>query len=177
VVNELFEAAASAEPPSRLRDRPDRGSCCHGTPARKRRAFLTVRGRTCDGPRFSDRVVLLNDPSTVPYGPKEMTDKQNPSQIHIAFDTNLAFVKESEDRLISRKLGQLIVERSKIRRPQVSWYLLEPVSKSSEEHNEAGELDKAEEVLGVILPADEDAALPLDPSEEALDQPASHVAA
>ena len=54
---------------------------------------------------------------------------------------------------------------------------LEPISKSSEEDNEAGELDKAEEVLGVILPADEDAALPLDPSEEALDEPASHVAA
>ena len=54
---------------------------------------------------------------------------------------------------------------------------LEPISKSSEEDNEAGELDKTEEVLGVILPADEDAALPLDPSEEALDQPASHVAA
>src|SRR5689334_15570485 len=52
--------------------------------------------------------------------------------------------------------------------------LLEPISKSSEEDNEAGELDEAEEVLGVILPADEDAALPLDPSEEALDEPASH---
>jgi hypothetical protein len=52
---------------------------------------------------------------------------------------------------------------------------VEPISKSSEEDNEAGELDKTEEVLGVILPADEDAALPLDPSEEALDEPASHV--
>jgi hypothetical protein len=52
---------------------------------------------------------------------------------------------------------------------------LEPISKSSEEDNEAGELDEAEEVLGVILAADEDAALPLDPSEEALDEPASHV--
>ena len=54
---------------------------------------------------------------------------------------------------------------------------LEPISKSSEEDNEAGELDKTEDVLGVILPADEDAALPLDPSEEALDEPAPHVAA
>ncbi|MGB6285259.1 MAG: toll/interleukin-1 receptor domain-containing protein, partial [Xanthobacteraceae bacterium] len=43
--------------------------------------------------------------------------------------------------------------------------ILEPISKSSEEDKEAGELDKAEEVLGVILPADKDAALPLDPSE------------
>jgi hypothetical protein len=56
-----------------------------------------------------------------------MTDKRNPSQIHVAFDTNFAFVKDAEDRLITQKLGQLIVERSKIRRPQVSWYLLDIV--------------------------------------------------
>ena len=54
---------------------------------------------------------------------------------------------------------------------------LEPISKSSEEDNEAGELDKAEEVLSVILPADEDATLPLYPGEEALDEPAPHVTA
>jgi hypothetical protein len=52
---------------------------------------------------------------------------------------------------------------------------LEPISKSSEEDNEAGELDETEEVLGVVLPADQDAALPLYPSEEALDEPASRV--
>jgi hypothetical protein len=55
--------------------------------------------------------------------------------------------------------------------------VVEPISKSPEEDDEAGELDKTEEVLGVILPADEDAALPLDPGEEALDEPASHIAA
>ena len=54
---------------------------------------------------------------------------------------------------------------------------LEPISKSSEEDNEAGELDKAEEVLSIVLPADEDATLPLYPGEEALDQPAPHIAA
>ncbi len=37
---------------------------------------------------------------------------------------------------------------------------VEPISKSPEEDNKAGELDKAEEVLGVVLPADEDATLP-----------------
>ena len=47
---------------------------------------------------------------------------------------------------------------------------LEPISKSSEEDNEAGELDKAEEVLSVVLPADEYATLPLYPGEEALDE-------
>ena len=54
---------------------------------------------------------------------------------------------------------------------------LEPISKSPEEDNEAGELDETEEVLGVVFPPDQDAALPLDPGEEALDEPASHVAA
>jgi hypothetical protein len=54
---------------------------------------------------------------------------------------------------------------------------LEPISKSSEEDDEASELDKAEEVLGVVLPTDQDAVLPLYPGEEALDEPASHIAA
>ena len=45
---------------------------------------------------------------------------------------------------------------------------LEPVSKSPEEDNEAGELNKAKEVLGVVLPTDEDAPLPLYPSEQPL---------
>ena len=42
---------------------------------------------------------------------------------------------------------------------------------------EAGELDKAEEVLSVVLPADEYATLPLYPGEEALDEPAPLVTA
>src|SRR6266478_4667146 len=54
---------------------------------------------------------------------------------------------------------------------------LEPISKSFEEDDEAGKLDKAEEIVGVVLPANEDPALPLNPGEEALDEPASHVAA
>src|SRR4029077_6172386 len=54
---------------------------------------------------------------------------------------------------------------------------LEPISKSSEEDHEAGELYKAEEVLGVVLPADEDATLPLYPSEEPLDEPSPRVTA
>src|SRR5262245_38555542 len=49
---------------------------------------------------------------------------------------------------------------------------LEPISKSLEENNEAGELNEAKEVLWMIFPADEDSALPLDPGEEAFDQPA-----
>jgi len=58
------------------------------------------------------------------------------------------------------------------------WYLcLEPVSKSPEEDNEASELYEAEEVLGIVFPTDEDAALPLNPSKEALHEPASHIAA
>ena len=54
---------------------------------------------------------------------------------------------------------------------------LEPISKLSEQDNEAGELDTAEEVLSVEFPADEYAALPLYPGKETLDEPASHIAA
>ena len=51
---------------------------------------------------------------------------------------------------------------------------LEPVAKSFEKDNEGG---KAEEIAGVVFPANEDPALPLNPGEEALNEPASHVAA
>ena len=54
---------------------------------------------------------------------------------------------------------------------------LEPISKSPEEDTEASELYETEEVLGVVFPTDEDAALPLNPSKEALHEPASHIAA
>jgi hypothetical protein len=54
--------------------------------------------------------------------------------------------------------------------------LLEPISKSSEEEDKAGELDESKEVLGVVFPADENAALPLDPRKEAFDEPAAHIA-
>ena len=53
---------------------------------------------------------------------------------------------------------------------------LEPISKSPEEDSEAGELNKAQEILGVVLPADEYSALPLHPGEEALNDPAAHMA-
>jgi hypothetical protein len=53
---------------------------------------------------------------------------------------------------------------------------LEPISKSPEEDNEAGELNKAQEILGMVLPTDEDSALPLDPGEEALNEPVTHIA-
>src|SRR5262249_12351156 len=56
-----------------------------------------------------------------------------------------------------------------------SLQVLEPVSKSPEEDNEAGELNKAQEVLVVVLPADEEPALPLDPGEKALNEPAAHM--
>src|SRR5215475_7186255 len=54
---------------------------------------------------------------------------------------------------------------------------LEPISKPFEEDHETCKLDKAEEIVGVVLPANEDPALPLNPGEEALNEPASHVAA
>src|SRR5436190_13291616 len=70
--------------------------------------------------------------------------------------------------------------RARVERPAGrgnSYSSLEPISKSPEEDNEASELYEAEEVLGVVFPTDEDAALPLNPSKEALHEPASHIAA
>ena len=55
--------------------------------------------------------------------------------------------------------------------------LLEPISKLPEQDNEASELNESEEVLGVVFPTDEETALPLDPGEEALDEPAPRVTA
>src|SRR5262245_61849665 len=52
---------------------------------------------------------------------------------------------------------------------------LEPISKLPEGDNEASKLNKTQKVLGVKFPSNEDATLPLYPSEEALDQPASLV--
>ena len=54
---------------------------------------------------------------------------------------------------------------------------LEPISKLPEEDDEASKLNKTQKVLGVKFPSNEDATLPLYPSEEALDQPASLVSA
>ena len=52
---------------------------------------------------------------------------------------------------------------------------LEPISKLPEEHGDAGQLHKAQEIGGVVLPADEQPPLPLQPGKEALDKPASFV--
>ena len=52
---------------------------------------------------------------------------------------------------------------------------LEPISKSSEEDDETGELHEAKEVLRIKLLADKNAALPLNPGEEPFDQPASGI--
>ena len=42
------------------------------------------------------------------------------------------------------------------------WYNTRTYLKSPKEDNKAGELGKAEEVLGMVLPANQDPALPLD---------------
>src|SRR3974377_771639 len=52
---------------------------------------------------------------------------------------------------------------------------LKPISKSFEEAREAGELHEAKEVLRIKLPADKNAALPLNPGEEPFDQPAPRI--
>src|SRR5213595_3552225 len=52
---------------------------------------------------------------------------------------------------------------------------LEPISKLLQEHGDRCQLHNTQEVGGVILPADQQAALPLQPGEEPLDEPATVV--
>ena len=54
-------------------------------------------------------------------------------------------------------------------------FSLEPISKSFEEDDEAGELHEAKKILRIELPADKNAALPLNPGEEPFDQPAPSI--
>src|SRR6186997_2742182 len=46
--------------------------------------------------------------------------------------------------------------------------LVEPVSKSLEQDDEASELNEAEEILEIVFPAHQDTTLPLYPGKEAL---------
>ena len=78
----------------------------------------------------------------------------------------------SQATMVAKRFGVAIEEI--VRGREVVDQRLEPVSTSFEEDNEPG---KAEEIGGVVLPANEDPALPLNPGEKALDEPASHVAA
>jgi hypothetical protein len=55
-----------------------------------------------------------------------MSDKTQPSQFHIAFDTNLLFV-EAENKLIKDSLSEFILEMNEIPSPTVSWHLLDIV--------------------------------------------------
>jgi len=54
---------------------------------------------------------------------------------------------------------------------------LDPLSKLFEEYGDAGELDKAGEVCGIVLPANKESPLPLQPGKEAFDEPAALIAA
>ena len=53
---------------------------------------------------------------------------------------------------------------------------VEPISKLLEEHRDAGELHKPEEVGGIVLPANQEAPFPLEPGKEPFDEPAALVA-
>lgn len=54
---------------------------------------------------------------------------------------------------------------------------LEPISKLFEEPGNAGELDKAKEVGGAILPPNEQQPFPLESDKEFFDEPAMFVSA
>ncbi|KGT73297.1 hypothetical protein MA20_45250, partial [Bradyrhizobium japonicum] len=61
--------------------------------------------------------------------------------------------------------------RPAARQPPIASNSLEPISKLSKQDQQASELDEAEEVLRIELPADQQAPPPLYPGEEAFDQP------
>jgi hypothetical protein len=68
----------------------------------------------------------------------------------------------SQATMVAKRFGVAIEEI--VRGREVVDQRLEPISKSPEEANEAGELNKAQEILGTV------------PGEEALDEPAAHIA-
>jgi len=80
----------------------------------------------------------------------------------------------SQATMVAKRFGVAIEEI--VRGREVVDQRLEPISKSPEKDNEAGELSKAQEILGIVLPADGDSARPLDPGEGALNEPAAHIA-
>ena len=51
------------------------------------------------------------------------------------------------------------------------------ISQLHEEHRDAGELYKSEEAGGVVLPANEEPSLLLQPGKEAFDKPAALISA
>jgi hypothetical protein len=80
-------------------------------------------------------------------------------------------------QVVNHLYGTTFEEASEFSRAKKGSQSLEPISKLFEEDNKAGKLDNAKKIVGVVLPANEDPALPLNPGEETLDEPASHVAA
>src|SRR5215471_19952524 len=67
----------------------------------------------------------------------------------------------SQATMVAKRFGVAIEEI--VRGREVVDQRLEPISKSPEEDNEAGELSKAQEILGIVFPADGDSARPLNP--------------
>ena len=92
-------------------------------------------------------------------------------------DAQLTSLKAAgAEKVFSEKISGAVTDRKALAKAISALgpgdILLEPISKSPEEDNEAGELNEAKEVLWMIFPSDEDPALPLDPGKEAFDQPA-----
>src|SRR5215471_11421470 len=118
--------------------------------------------------------------TSFPYGPNVMSTGNRPSAFgRYTFACKIAPSRTGTSAFCSKSISYCPVMVMAYRRLSESGQeiSLEPISKSFEEDNEAGKLDRAEEIVGVVLPTNEDPALPLNPGEEALDEPASHVAA
>src|SRR5579862_1293161 len=93
-------------------------------------------------------------------------------------EPSLAFARHIDEyrRLVSRFRSSLHLAAHSMANFGIE-RTLEPISKLPEEDEQASELDEAEEVLRVELPSDQEAAAPLNPGEEAFDQPAPSISA
>jgi hypothetical protein len=155
--------------------RAHRDLCCDlilGHPSRGKRIAKSSAGRTPFTRSQHDRCVLARLPHSLC---EVLHIRQNAAPCTRASWRVLArcWARGRECRVEIASAPDLLAVSEGGRCPN----RLEPISKSFEEDDEAGKLDKAEEIVGVVLPANEDPALPLNPGEEALDEPASHVAA
>jgi hypothetical protein len=74
-------------------------------------------------------------------------------------------ITRSQANMVAKRFGVAIEEIMRGR--EIVDQDFKPVTSSPEDGNEARELSKAQEILGMVLPTDQDSALALHPSEEA----------
>jgi hypothetical protein len=83
-------------------------------------------------------------------------------------------ITRSQASMVAKRFGVAIEEIMRGR--EIVDEGLKPVAKSPEDDDEAGELSTAQEILGMVLPTDQDSALSLHASEKPLNEPMGRIA-